>query len=111
MLHVTAICADCTSAFIHDESSAATLPCPVCGSTKRRYDTSGSLVASDARVGLHLKARHPGKKKPHVELKLGPSPSQSLQKHVEHRRLIDRDNDQYSELVRDYETGEEIHKV
>jgi len=60
---------------------------------------------------MTVKARRRGEKKPHAELKVGPSPSRSRGKDVEHHRLIDRASDQYYELVRDYETGEEIHRT
>jgi hypothetical protein len=60
---------------------------------------------------MTVKVRRPGSKKAHAELKQGPSHSRSLGKAVEHLRLIDRAKDQYFELVRDYETGEEIHRA
>ncbi|MGZ8982707.1 MAG: hypothetical protein ACXW11_01975 [Methylotenera sp.] len=56
-----------------------------------------------------VKAKGLGQKKPHVELKQGPSHSHKLGKSVEHVRLIDRGNDRYFEKVTDYESGELIH--
>ena len=86
------------------------MPCQACGSMRRSHESSGDLISSEARIGLTLKAKHPGAKKAHVELRIGPNYSHSLGKMVEHRRLIDRTNDQYLELVRDYENGEDIHR-
>jgi hypothetical protein len=59
---------------------------------------------------MSLKARTSGSKKAHVELKTGPSHSHKLGKDVFHGRLIDRKSDQYSEVVKDYETGEVLHE-
>lgn len=58
---------------------------------------------------MALKAKRPGQKKPHAELKSGASHSQKLGKLVEHERLIDRARDRYLERVTDYETGQVIH--
>lgn len=58
---------------------------------------------------MEIKAKGFGQKKPHVELKQGPSLSHKLGKPVEHVRLIDRCNDRYFEKVTDCESGELIH--
>jgi hypothetical protein len=58
---------------------------------------------------MKIKAKGLGQKKPHVELKQGPSDSHELGKPVERVYLIDRGNDRYFEKVSDYETGELIH--
>lgn len=58
---------------------------------------------------MNIKAKALGQKKPHIELKQGPSPSHKLGKHVNHVRLIDRGNDWYFETVTDYESGALIH--
>ena len=62
------------------------------------------------RVGVGMKAKRPGKKKPYVESISSPSMSSKLGKPVHHERLIDRDADYYHEKVTDYETGEIIHE-
>lgn len=111
MPHAISICAECGGAVPLDESSSVKVPCVACGSTRQRHDATGVLVAGEARIGMTLKVRRPSSKKAHVELKQGPSPSRSLGKAVEHLRRIDRAKDQYFELVRDYETGEEIHRT
>lgn len=84
-------------------------PCPKCGATKRQHDVSLHIEGAGSRVGLEVKAKHAGYKKPHVELKTGPSLSRQLGKPVDHKRLIDRANDRYCEEVRDYENGAVLH--
>lgn len=88
----------------------ARLPCPACGGTVRSLVLSIALFASSARVGVSVKAKKRGAKKPHVEVKTGPSHSRKLDKPVHHFRVIDRASDWYSEEVKDYESGEEIHR-
>lgn len=58
---------------------------------------------------MAVKAKRPGKKKAHVEVKSGPSHSHKRGKVVEHVRVLDRANDRYFEKVADYESGELIH--
>jgi hypothetical protein len=58
---------------------------------------------------MKIEAKGLGQKKPHVELKQGPSDSHKLRKPVERVYIIDRGNDRYFEKVTDYETGELIH--
>ena len=50
-----------------------------------------------------MKAKRQGQKKSYVEDLSVPSFSVSRQKPVHHQRVIDRDNDRYTERVVDYE--------
>ena len=93
------------------DTAVARASCPACGGVLRTHDVILHAVAEPARVGLEVKARTPGKKKPRVEFKTGPSHSHFLQKTVEHKRLIDRGADVYIEEVTDYESGERIHET
>lgn len=103
------VCADCNTPVDEPADAAeARTSCPRCGSTKRIHHVSITETAI-ARDGLGLKAKRLGQKKPYVEAKSGPSHSHKLGKLVEHERVIDRDNDQYSEKVTDYESGVIIH--
>jgi len=104
-------CARCGAPLSLDRASPETMSGQVCCCTPRTHVATGALVGGEARIGVSLKARKPGEKKPHTELKHGPSFSTSRQKDVEHQRLIDRGRDQYFELVRDYETGEVLHQA
>ena len=103
------VCADCNTPVDESADTAETrAACPKCGSTKRIHYVSITETAV-ARDGLGLKAKRLGQKKPYVEAKNGPSHSHKLGKLVEHERVIDRDNDRYSEKVTDYESREIIH--
>jgi hypothetical protein len=107
---VVTFCADCKNPLNTSEDTPETrAPCPKCGSTKRRHQLSAHIEGGGARIAMGLSAKHPGQKKPHVELKMGPSHSRQLDKPVEHERLIDRANDRYFEKVTNYESGELIH--
>lgn len=107
---VVTFCADCTVPLnTYEDTLENRAPCPKCGSTRRGHDLTAHLEGSGARIGIGFKAKRPGQKKPHVELKIGPSQSHKLDKPVEHERLIDRANDRYFEKVTNYETGELIH--
>ena len=91
-----------------ESSQGDRVPCKRCGSTSRLY--SAHIAASIVlRGGLGLKARRRGQKKPFHESYRGPDFSHSRQKHVDKKRIIDRENDIYLEHVQDYETGEIIH--
>ena len=69
------------------------------------------LHADEARLGVSIKAKRPEARKPYAELKVGPSQSHRLGKLVDRRRLIDRANDRYIEEVREYESGQLVHKT
>lgn len=85
------------------------IPCLRCGATARTIYES-MIISVIYRDGIGLKGKRPGQKKAFVEDLSEPSFSSSKQKHVHRQRLIDRDNDQYSEKVTDYETGEVLHE-
>lgn len=104
------VCGECGAPIEETlDTPEARNPCSKCGGTKRSINVSITESVT-ARDGIGLKANRPGQKKPYVEAKSGPSHSQRLGKLVEHERLIDRDNDRYSEKVTDYETGEIHHQ-
>lgn len=84
-------------------------PCPACGDLRQSHDVTLGIVGAGARVGLSFKARHPGSKKAHGEVRTGPDMSVTLGKDVHKYRMIDRDGDRYVEYVDDYESGEVLH--
>lgn len=57
-----------------------------------------------------MKAKRKGEQKPFVEDMGIPSYSAARGKVVHRERLIDRENDLYSERITDYETSEVIHE-
>ncbi len=77
-----------------------------------------SLEHSDSeevkiREHLRLVIKNRGyssKKNPRVELRLGTEWSEGKQKWINIERLIDKNQDQYREVVSDPETGEIIHQ-
>lgn len=84
---------------------------PICGG----HDYSVSLSTSDS-IGIHDRARIwekgnkiNGKKKNCRDIVTGADYSKQCGKYVEKIRDINRTDDKYTEIVRDYETGEIIH--
>lgn len=102
-------CADCGASIdaAHDNSEIRAL-CTKCGSNKRIYNDSIELDIV-RRIGLEAKVKRPDERKPYVEDSSAPDYSKSRSKFVHKQRIIDRDNDFYSEEITDYETGEIIH--
>lgn len=85
------------------------IPCPACGSVRRTIGVT-TVESVIARDGLEVKAKRLGQKKPYWEARSVPSFSVAKQKLVQHDRIIDRDEDKYSERVTDYESGAVIHE-
>ena len=84
-------------------------PCPDCGSTARRF--SEHLRATVVlRSKLGAKARHPDQRKPFHEQVVGADLQHKSGRSMHKERIIDRENDWYSEAVTDPETGEVIHE-
>ena len=85
------------------------VPCQNCGSISRLHTMNivEKLMAVD---GYGVIGKRPGKKKPFVEEISIPEYSHSREKIVHKYRLIDRDNDKYSEKISDYKSGEIIHQ-
>ena len=84
-------------------------PCPVCGSTTRKFHG----VLRDTimfKEKLRMKGRHPEGGKPFIEQVSGDDLHRKSGKWMKLSRIIDRDNDTYSEVVTDPETGKVIHK-
>ena len=107
----TVICNNCgvqldESASLPSEQRA---PCPNCGSTARRFakPLQGQLLP---RGQLVSKARHEGSRKVFLESLTGASFYRDLKKWVRRKRIIDRDNHWYSEIITDPETCEVIHR-
>jgi hypothetical protein len=84
-------------------------PCARCGGTTRRIDVAISS-AVEAHSDLGLKQRRPGFKRPIHEQKSGSSFSVRLKRWMRRSRVIDRENDRYTEKVVDPRTGETVHQ-
>lgn len=87
------------------------VPCPECGSTGRRF---GEHVECAVRAGLRLKRgikrRRDGDGKPYREEVDGDDFWRAKQKWTQLTRIIDRENDWYSETVVDPQSGEVVHR-
>jgi len=59
---------------------------------------------------LGIKARHPGQRKPFKEVLVGDDLFRKFGKWMRKRRVIDREKDQYEELVVDPETGKTVNR-
>jgi hypothetical protein len=84
-------------------------PCPTCGSLDRHVQVS---VYDTARVKekLQLKGRHAVGGKPFTEQVHGDDLERKSGKWMILRRIIDRANDWYHELITDPETGTTVHE-
>jgi len=82
--------------------------CPECGSFSRRIEALISETLT-IRSEIALKHKRPGVKKPLSEQKHGDSLSTKLRRWMRRSRVIDRQNDRYTETVVDPKTGEMVH--
>jgi len=104
-------CSDCGFDFpAHMYNETERIPCPVCGSSSRSISV---VITESIKIydGLGFKVKGPsktGKVKIKSEgfHKYAKSQKAPLVKHV---RVIDRENDQYKELVVNAETEDVIH--
>lgn len=102
------ICSNCNLTIDLADDFDQQKPCTSCGSIKKTFFVSINEKVT-LRDGLGLKAKRPGDKRPYVESLNIPDYSARLNKVVHKTRVIDRDNDRYSEAVIDYDSGEIIH--
>ncbi|MDH4275738.1 MAG: hypothetical protein OEW08_11920, partial [Gammaproteobacteria bacterium] len=80
-----------------------------CGSKSRRYNV---LVIDNATAhdGFRLKARHGPKGKPYLEVRVSEEVNRRNGKWVNRSLRVDRDKDEYKEMVEDKDTKEIIHR-
>jgi hypothetical protein len=84
-------------------------PCPSCGAQDAWIAEIGFIETIQVRELAGLKGKAAGRKKPVFELQTGDQLEHSTGRWMRKRRLIDRDQDLYEEIVVDAETGEERH--
>lgn len=84
-------------------------PCPKCGSTSRTFHVSihESITFRDK---LGMRARHGGQGKPFLETVSGDDLHRKSGKWMKLERTIDRENDEYHEIVIDPSTEEIVHE-
>lgn len=84
-------------------------PCPNCGSMARTINVSvHETVTVRERIGM--KARHGVSGKPYAESVSGADLHRGSGKWMHLERVIDREKDEYKEVVKDPETGAVVHK-
>ena len=107
-------CADCGIELQYGESKSERYTlCPACGSVKRNLTlsiTEQLQTAHEKLTGKSKDTRFPSKKNPRVKFFVGDDQRKSDKKWMRKTRTIDRDKNQYSEVVTDPETGAVIHK-
>jgi hypothetical protein len=109
----TAQCGDCAT--VLDEAAGVHAveprpPCPVCGS--RRRAVALTLEASlQLRSQLRLKARRGGKGRAYVEQRVGDDLHWKSDIWNRLKRFVDRENDEYHELITNPETGVVIREI
>lgn len=109
-------CANCGGglSFTADTSCERREPCPKCGSRTRKYSVAAHATAIGVASvrGVHRAStrRTRGHRSRLTEFFSGSDLSRRLGKLVQLDRFVDRWNDWYREVVRDQDTGEEIHR-
>ena len=84
-------------------------PCPICGSTIRDVDLT-ITDTSESHEKIGFQAKMPGFKKTRREAIWGDEKFVDQNKWVHKERVIDRENNQYIEVVEDSITGEIIRQ-
>lgn len=104
-------CADCGAAIDEDPRPEERMPCPACGSTRRRIHVtvSDSFSAYDSMRAQKKDPARKSKDKLRVDSFTGYEKSHALGRMVKKDRLIDRDNDRYYEHIVDPENNETLH--
>ena len=107
-------CADCGKELPAEEVRQTTSPpCPHCGSVKRNVTLSfvdSVAPMHDSLEGKLKNTKLPSKKNPRVHFFTGDDIRHSDGKWMNKTRMIDKDKDEYSEIVTDPETGEIVHQ-
>lgn len=88
-------------------------PCPRCGSTKQniKISISEEITVRECLKGKVKDKNYPSKKNPRKEFVIGDEVSKSDGKWMKKERIIDKEKNQYKEVVIDSSTGEIIHST
>jgi hypothetical protein len=104
-------CKDCGTAIAEpsDTPLEKRTPCPSCGSILRRsYVEAVDTLEFHASLGFKVKRQ--GGDKPSLEGKTGDDLHRKTGKWMKKEQVVDRENDQYKEVVTDPESGKEVHR-
>ena len=102
-------CRDCGTTLTSDFATDQSLPCPNCGSLRRRTSVGILLNIPVPHLKLKVQTKGKGTKKAAVELVQGDDLYRKSGKWNKMKRLIDRTGDDYEKLIVDPDTGEIIH--
>lgn len=99
----TIVCSDCGAELECDMAC-----CQKCGSHNRTVKVE---IEEHIQIkeNIQIKEKMPGKKKPTKESMYSDDKSKATNKWMHKKRIIDRENDRYLEIVSDPHTGEVIH--
>jgi DNA-directed RNA polymerase subunit RPC12/RpoP len=100
-------CADCGEQMDELMDGSPRQPCPNCGSRIRT-----AVIEFEEKVEIRDGLRGSAKKgnKKRIEFRSEPDLTRKTGKYAERYMLLDREHDEYAELVRDAETGDVLHK-
>jgi hypothetical protein len=105
-------CGDCGQ-FLPENASTPIenrKPCPRCGSAKRAVSVDiQATVSLQSKLGL--KARHAKSGRPFMEQMVGDDLQRKTGKWMRIRRVIDRVNNWYREIIHDPTTGKIVHQT
>lgn len=104
-------CGECGEELTESQSlpESERLPCPKCASIARHVFLNATDSFTFHEMG-DLKGKRPGQKKPYIERRQGDSLFRKTGEWHDLSRVVDRENDHYSEKVTDPKTGEVIHE-
>jgi hypothetical protein len=82
-------------------------PCPSCGSISRCYEIEVHAKIN-VRASVGMKAKRGGRGKPFIEQQSKHELYRKSGQETDVTRIIDRENNLYKEIIKDYKTGEII---
>lgn len=99
-MHDVVKCGECYNIIDETLDGDNRTPCSECGSIKRLYEKKIEFKVK-VMTGLKMKHKRPGVKKPLSEIFNGYEMHKKQNVIIKKYRLIDRENDEYRELVTD----------
>ena len=100
-------CSNCKA--LLNEAPSKQTPCPFCGSITALFELSiNEGIVHHETIGM--KARHGKGQKPFIEQKSGSELYRKTGKYNDRSMIVDIENDLYTEIIKNPETGEIVHK-
>jgi|SRR5579871_5365428 len=90
--------------------SAARVPCPICGSLRRRFNRGlGVTIAPHSAVAVKLKRG--GRGRPALEQRVGDDLHRATGQWNRLERVVSREQDEYHERISDLQTGAVLREI